>query len=61
MARITIVDDLCTGCGLCVASCADVFEIGDDNIAKVKADSCESCDLNQIAADCPTEAIKIEG
>ncbi len=58
-----IVDaDLCTGCGLCVDSCPDVFDLSDDVVA-VKADEvpadAQDC-ARQAADDCPVEAIKIE-
>ena len=55
-----IVDkDLCTGCGLCVSTCPEVFEMEDD-VAAVKVDTVpkdveESC--KQAAEDCPVEAI----
>lgn len=60
MAKIKIDESLCTGCGLCAASCPDVFEIGDDNLAHVKAQTCEDCDVEQVAGDCPVEAIKVD-
>jgi len=60
MAKVTIDDTLCIGCGLCAASCPEVFEVGDDNIAYVKnADPCD-CDLEQIASECPVEAIRVK-
>ena len=60
MAKFTIDAALCTGCGLCVSVCPEAFEIGDDNIAKVKGDSCGGQDMNEVASQCPVEAIKVE-
>ena len=61
ISGITIVEDECTGCGLCETTCPEVFEL--DDIASVKADA----DLNaneeyirQAAEECPVEAIQIE-
>lgn len=60
MAKVEIDDILCTGCGLCAASCPEVFEVGDDNIAHAKnAGPCD-CDLEQVAVECPVEAIKVK-
>ncbi len=60
VAKITIDESLCTGCGLCVSACPEAFEIRDDNIAKVKGSSCGSHDLKEVASQCPVEAIKLE-
>lgn len=60
MAKITVDKDLCTGCGLCVSLCPEAFEIADDNIAKVKGDSCGDTDINEIVTQCPVEAIKVD-
>lgn len=54
--------ELCTACELCVDTCPEVFEMGED-IAQVKvdevpADAEESC--RQAADECPAEAIIIE-
>jgi ferredoxin len=59
MAHITVDKELCTGCGLCVSICPDAFEVGDDNIAKVKGASCEGQDIKEVASQCPVEAIKV--
>lgn len=59
MAVVTVDTSLCTGCGLCASTCPDIFEMGEDNMAHVIGSSSPSCDLNEVAADCPVEAIKI--
>lgn len=60
MPKITIDGSLCTGCGLCASICPEAFEVGDDNIAKITGDSCEGQDINEVASQCPVEAIKVE-
>lgn len=59
MAKIMVDSSLCTGCGLCASSCPEVFEMGDDNIAHVVG-SKSDCDLNDVASQCPVEAISVE-
>lgn len=59
-----IVDkDLCTGCGLCADTCADVFQLDENSqvaIVKVNEIPAGSVDCaKQSAEDCPVEAIKI--
>lgn len=56
------VDDKCIGCGLCIESCPEVFELNDQNIAIVKVDvvpaqAQEAC--KEAAASCPVEAITL--
>ena len=56
------VEDTCTACGLCVDTCPEVFEMGDE-IAEVIVDEvpAEHEEAVQQAADeCPVEAIVIE-
>ncbi len=60
MAKVTVDANACVGCGLCVNACPDVFELGEDNIAKVKANSCSTCDLHDIASQCPVNCITVE-
>ena len=56
--------ETCTGCGLCVDICPDVFAFDDEgNIAVVIADPIptdaeETC--QDAADDCPVDAISIE-
>jgi len=62
--KVTIDEDLCTACGLCVDTCPEVFDLGDDDdVAQVKVDVVpeefeELCE--QAADECPSEAIIIE-
>ena len=59
--KVTI-EDTCTACGLCVDTCPEVFEMGDET-AQVIVDEvlAEYEDAVQQAADeCPVEAIIIE-
>ena len=59
---IVKIDDTCTACGLCVDTCPEVFEMGDD-IAEVIANVVppEFEETAQQAADeCPVEAIIVE-
>ena len=56
------IEDTCTGCGLCVDTCPDVFEMGPD-IAQVNNDEVPAeyeDDVQQAADECPAAAIIVE-
>ena len=56
------VEDTCTACGLCVDTCPEVFEMGDE-MAEVIVDEVPAeheDDVQQAAGECPVEAIIIE-
>jgi ferredoxin len=59
--KATVDENLCSGCGLCVDTCPDVFELPGD-VAVVKADpvpaDAEEC-AEQAAEECPVEAISV--
>ena len=56
------VEDTCTACGLCVDTCPEVFDMGDD-VAQVIVDEVPAeheDDVQQAADECPVEAIVID-
>jgi ferredoxin len=56
------VEDTCTACELCIDTCPDVFEMGDD-IAQVKVNEVPEdleADVQQAADECPSESIIVE-
>jgi len=56
------IEDTCTACGLCVDTCPEVFEMGDE-MAQIIIDEVpdEHKDAVQQAVDeCPVEAIVVE-
>jgi ferredoxin len=60
---VKVDESLCTGCGLCSDSAPDVFELGDDSVAKVKVNPVPAASeglAKQAKDDCPSEAITIE-
>lgn len=59
--KAKVDENLCTGCGLCVDTCPEVFKM-DDSVAKVIVDVvpqqiANSC--REAADNCPVEAISI--
>jgi len=56
------IQDTCTACGLCVDTCEEVFEMGED-MAQVKVRQVPSeleDAVEQAANECPVEAIIVE-
>ena len=58
MAREPYVDaDLCTGCELCVETCAGVFEMEDDVAVVANAEGASEEEIQEAIDNCPVEAI----
>ena len=58
---VKVDQELCIGCGACVALCPDVFEIKPDGKSHVKAGAdCSNCDCQQAAQTCPVGAINAD-
>ena len=58
MAKVSVDESVCVGCGLCEQLCPEVFKV-QDGTAKVRASECNQHDLSEIAGQCPVEAIKV--
>ena len=60
--RVTIDEETCVSCEVCVETCPEVFEINDDKVRvkvdEVPEDVMESC--KEAAENCPVEAIQME-
>ena len=60
--KASVDQDTCTGCGLCVDTCPEVFEMGDDTanvmVDDVPAEAAGTC--KEAAENCPVEAISID-
>ena len=56
---VNVDQNKCIGCGLCTATCPDVFEMGDDGKAKVKEGSKPDDKCKEAANSCPVQAISV--
>lgn len=60
--RVTVDQETCIGCEVCVDTCPEVFEMADDKARtkgdEVPKDVVKSC--REAADNCPVEAIEIE-
>jgi ferredoxin len=56
------IEDTCTACGLCVDTCPDVFDMGDEMATVIVDEVPEEFEdaVQQAADECPVEAIIIE-
>jgi ferredoxin len=56
------IEDTCTACGLCVDTCPEVFDMGDDMAVVIVDDVPEEYEdaVQQAADECPVEAIVID-
>jgi len=60
MAKITIDQDACIGCGVCENLCPDVFKLGEDGKASALVAESDLPCVQDAADSCPTSAIKLE-
>jgi ferredoxin len=59
---IVKIEDTCTACGLCVDTCPEVFDMGDDMAQVIVEEVPEEYEdaVQQAADECPVEAIIVE-
>lgn len=60
--KATLEHDGCISCGICVATCPEVFRIGDDGIAEVYAEVSAAAASSAAEArdSCPVSVITLE-
>ena len=61
--KATVNQNACIGCGACTFTCPEVFELGDDGIAKAKVSEVPEEAKNtakEASENCPTSAISVE-
>jgi ferredoxin len=56
MVKIRVDKEKCIGCGLCASLCAEVFTMGSDGKASVKAQKDIAC-VKEALESCPVNAI----
>ncbi|MBN1604098.1 MAG: ferredoxin [Chitinispirillaceae bacterium] len=60
--RVHVEPETCIGCELCPSICPDLFQMGEDGIARAIIEhvpgELQDC-ANEAAQSCPVEAIKI--
>ena len=59
---IVKIEDTCTACGLCVDTCPDVFDMGDEMAIVIVDEVPEDFEdaVQQAADECPVEAIIVD-
>jgi len=60
--KIKVDEAKCIGCGTCVSLCPDCFEMVGSVSHPKKSGNCDAttCNLEEVAASCPVEAITVE-
>ncbi len=61
--KVRVDDTLCTACEVCVDTCPDVFDMGEEDVVTVKVDTVPEefeDDVQESAEACPCEAILID-
>jgi ferredoxin len=59
--KIEVDEEICLGCGLCVALCPEVFEMDKNGHSKVKENALiDKEKLKEVIDECPAQAIYVE-
>ncbi|MFZ3138581.1 MAG: ferredoxin [Thermodesulfovibrionales bacterium] len=60
MAKPVVNEDLCEGCATCEEMCPEVFKVENEKAIVIGPDKCNTCDCQEAADTCPTQAITLE-
>jgi len=58
MATAIVDQEVCIGCGSCVSACPECFSLNENGKSHFVSAEC-SCDLHEIALNCPVQAITV--
>jgi ferredoxin len=56
---VSVDNELCIGCGICVDMCPEVFTMTAEGKAQAIKEACEEHSMEEIATACPVEAINV--
>jgi ferredoxin len=56
---VSVDQALCTGCGLCVELCPEIFSWGSDGKVQALKNYCEVHNVEEVVDQCPVEAINV--
>jgi ferredoxin len=62
--KIHVDTDRCTGHGVCESLAPEIFEVGDDGVVHLLTEQFEETQrgvLEEAVAECPTQALRLEG
>ncbi len=60
MPKVSVDKEMCIGCGACISACPECFEFDEDGKSHVISEECTTCDLEEVALNCPVQAISVE-
>jgi ferredoxin len=60
MSKVSVDQDMCIGCGACISACPECFEFNEEGKSRVISQECANCDLEEVALNCPVQAITVE-
>ena len=56
---VSVDQEVCIGCGVCVDMCPEVFTLNSDGKAHCVRNDCDQHNLEEISTACPVEAINV--
>ena len=60
MKKLHVTNDMCIGCGACVAMDPEHFDFNDDGFSVVKSNDNITEETNSVVECCPVGAIRLE-
>lgn len=56
---VSVDNELCIGCGVCVDMCPEVFTLTAEGKAQAIKEACEEHSMEDVSTACPVEAINL--